>query len=125
MKWQSKVAAASIFAMTVAAGSLGAAPASWTGQISDAMCKGVHSGDAKACVDKCMKDKDAKYVLVVKDDKDATAAPKVYAISNQKFADLPKFAGQTAVVSGDMKDDTITVTKIAAPKAAKIGRAHV
>ncbi len=115
MKWQSKIAAASIFAMTVATGTLGAAPASWTGQISDAMCKGVHQGDAKTCVDKCIKGGD-KYVLVVKDDKDAT---KVYAISNQKFADLPKFAGATAVVTGDMKDDTITVTKIAAPKPAK------
>jgi hypothetical protein len=116
MKWQSKVAAASIFAMTIAAGTLGAAPASWTGQISDAMCKGVHGGDAKTCVEKCMKDKDAKYVLVVQDDKNAT---KVYAISNQTFKDLPKFAGQTAVVTGDMKDDTITVSKIAAPKPAK------
>ena len=116
MKWQSKIAAASIFAMTVAAGSLGAAPASWTGQISDAMCKGVHSGDAKACVEKCMKDPGAKYVLVVKDDKDPTAAAKVYAISNQTYKDLPKFAGQTAVVTGEMKDDAITVSKIAAPK---------
>jgi hypothetical protein len=115
MKWQSKIAAASILAMTFAAGPLVAAPASWTGQISDAMCKGVHQGDAKACVDKCMKDKDAKYVLVVKD-KDAS---KVYAISNQKFADLAKFAGQDAVVTGEMKDDTITVSKIAAPKPAK------
>jgi hypothetical protein len=57
-----------------------------------------------------------KYVLVAKDDKGAT---KVYAISNQTFKDLPKYAGQTAVVTGDMKDDTITVSKIAAPKPAK------
>jgi hypothetical protein len=117
MKWQSKLAAASIFAMTVAAGTLGAAPASWTGQISDAMCKGVHGTDAKTCVQKCMKDKDAKYVLVVKD-KDAS---KVYAISNQTFADLAKHAGETVVVTGDMdaKTDTITVTKVALPKPSK------
>jgi hypothetical protein len=114
MKWQSKIAAASILAMTFAAGPLVAAPASWTGQISDAMCKGVHSIDAKTCVDKCIKGGE-KYVLVVKD-KDAS---KVYAISNQTFADLAKFAGQTAVVTGEMKDDTITVSKIAAPKPAK------
>jgi hypothetical protein len=118
MKWQSKIAAASIFAMTVAAGSLGAAPASWTGQISDAMCHGVHQGDAKTCVDKCIKGGD-KYVLVVKDPKDASAAAKVYAISNQSFKDLGKFAGQTAVVTGEMKDDAITVSKIAAPKPEK------
>jgi hypothetical protein len=118
MKWQSKVAGASILAMTFAAGPLVAAPASWTGQISDAMCKGVHgSTDPKTCVDKCMKDKDAKYVLVVKD-KDAS---KVYAVSNQTFAGLAKYAGQTVVVTGDMdaKSDTITVTKIALPKPAK------
>jgi hypothetical protein len=96
--------------MTVAAGPLAAAPASWTGKISDAMCKGVHSIDAKTCVDKCIKGGE-KYVLVVDS--------KVYAISNQKFADLAKFAGQTAVVTGEMKDDTITVSKIAAPKPAK------
>jgi hypothetical protein len=114
MKWQSRVAAASIFAMTVASGPLAAAPASWTGQISDAMCHGVHQIDPKTCVDKCIKGGE-KYVLVVQD-KDAS---KVYAISNQKFADLAKFAGQTAVVTGDMKDDSITVTKIAAPKPAK------
>jgi hypothetical protein len=121
MKWQSKIAAASILAMTFAAGRLVAAPASWTGQISDAMCKGVHSGDAKTCVDKCIKmgGDGGKYVLVVKDAKDSTASPKVYAISNQTFADLAKFAGQTAVVTGEMKDDTITVSKIAAPKPAK------
>lgn len=118
MQWQSKIAAASIFAMTVATGTLVAAPATWTGQISDAMCKGVHSGDAKACVEKCMKAPGAKYMLVVKDDKDPTAAAKVYAISNQTYKDLPKFAGQTAVVTGDMKDDTITVSKMAAPKPA-------
>jgi len=116
MKWQSKIAAAAIFAMTVATGTLVAAPATWTGQISDDMCKGVHQGDAKACVDKCIKG-GSKYVLVVKDDKDASAAAKIYAISNQTYKDLPKFAGQTAVVTGEMKDDTITVSKIAAPKA--------
>jgi hypothetical protein len=117
MKWQNKLATASIFAMTVATGTLGAAPASWTGQISDAMCKGVHGTDAKTCVQKCMKDKDAKYVLVVKD-KDAS---KVYAISNQTFADLAKHAGETVVVTGDMdsKTDTITVTKVAVPKLSK------
>jgi hypothetical protein len=110
MKWQSKIAAASVFAMTVATGTLFAAPATWTGKVSDAMCKGVHQGDAKQCVDKCIKGGE-KYVLVVGD--------KVYNISNQKFADLPKFAGATAVVTGEMKDDSITISKMAAPKAAK------
>ena len=110
MNWQRTIATMSVVAMTVATGTLAAAPQTWTGKVSDAMCKGVHNGDAKACVDKCIKGGD-KYVLVV----DA----KVYNISNQKFADLSKFAGATAVVTGDMKDDTITITKMAAPKPAK------
>ena len=110
MNWQRTIATMSIVAMSVATGTLMAAPQTWTGKVSDAMCKGVHNGDAKACVDKCIKGGD-KYVLVVDD--------KVYNISNQKFADLPKFAGATAVVTGDMKDDSITITKMAAPKPAK------
>src|SRR5579862_9085247 len=110
MNWQRTIATMSIVAMSVATGTQSAAPQTWTGKVSDAMCKGVHQGDAKQCVDKCIKGGE-KYVLVVGD--------KVYSISNQKFADLPKFAGATAVVTGEMKDDSITVSKMAAPKAAK------
>jgi hypothetical protein len=109
MKWQSTIATAAVLAMSVASATLAAAPQTWTGKITDAMCKGKHDGDPKACVEKCIKGGE-KYVLVVDS--------KIYAISNQKFADLPKFAGDTAVVTGDLKDDTITVTKIAAPKKA-------
>jgi hypothetical protein len=65
-------------------------------------------GDAKACVAKCIKGGD-HYVLVVGD--------KTYKIANQKFADLVKFGGMDAVVTGELKDDTITVSKIVAPKA--------
>ena len=92
----------------VAVSAVSAAPASWTGKISDAMCAGKHQGDAKACTEKCVKGGE-KYVLVVGD--------KTYKIANQKFADLPKFAGADAVVTGELKDDTITVSKIVAPKA--------
>jgi hypothetical protein len=112
MKWQSKIAAFSIVAMSVA--SAAAAPQTWTGKISDAMCAksgGKHTGDPKDCIDKCIKGGD-NYVLVVND--------KIYAISNQKFEDLKKFAGDVpVVVTGDLKEDTITVTKIAASKPAK------
>jgi hypothetical protein len=137
MAWQSKLAAAAILVLTVAAGTVvtaqqrgGGAPPplggsggggggdtrpkatsqTWTGAISDAMCKGVHNGkDAKQCTADCVKN-GSKYVLVV-DDK------TIYNIDNQKFKDLPKFAGDTAVVTGTIKDDTITITKMAAPKA--------
>jgi hypothetical protein len=110
MTWKSTIATAAVLAMSVASATLAAAPQTWTGQISDAMCAkaGKHMGDdPKKCTTECIKGGD-KYVLVV--DK------KIYAISNQKFADLSKFAGATAVVTGEMKDDTITVSKIAAPK---------
>jgi hypothetical protein len=136
MAWQSKLAAASILVLTVAAGTVAAAQRgggapppmggaggggggdtrpkapsqTWTGAISDAMCKGMHNGkDAKQCTADCVKT-GSKYVLVV-DDK------TIYNIDNQMFKDLPKFAGDTAVVTGTIKDDTITITKMAAPKA--------
>jgi hypothetical protein len=92
----------------VAVSSVAAAPATWTGKVSDAMCAGKHTGDAKACVAKCIKGGD-KYVLVVGD--------KTYKIANQKFAELVKFAGMDAVVTGELKEDTITVSKVVAPKA--------
>jgi len=109
MKWTLKVGmAAAVMAAVVSVTSVAAAPATWTGKISDAMCAGKHQTEPKACVAKCIKDGE-KYVLVV----DA----KTYKIANQKFADLAKFGGTTAVVTGELKDDTITITKIAAPKA--------
>jgi hypothetical protein len=111
MKWTLKVGlAAAVLAAAVSVASVSAAPASWTGKISDAMCAGKHQGDAKACVAKCIKGGD-HYVLVVGD--------KTYKIANQKFADLVKFAGSDAVVTGELKDDTITISKMAAPKAPK------
>jgi len=109
MKWTVRIGMAAVaMAVFVAVSAVQAAPASWTGKISDAMCAGKHTGDPKACVEKCVKGGE-KYVLVVGD--------KTYKIANQKFADLTKFAGATAVVTGELKDDTITVSKIAAPKA--------
>lgn len=99
--------AVAMIVAVVAVSAVSAAPATWTGKISDAMCAGTHKGDAKTCVDKCIKGGE-KYVLVVGD--------KTYKIANQKFADLAKFAGVDAVVTGELKDDTITVSKMAAPK---------
>jgi hypothetical protein len=100
--------AAVVMAAMVSAATLSAAPTTLTGKVSDAMCAGKHQGDAKACVAKCIKGGE-KYVLVVGD--------KTYKIANQKFAELPKFDGVDAVVTGEVKDDTITISKMAAPKA--------
>jgi hypothetical protein len=56
--------------------------------------------------------KDAKYVFV--GDKD-----KVYKIANQDFAGLKAHAGHTVTVTGETKDDTVTISKIEMPKPAK------
>ncbi len=93
-----------------------AAPASaaeWTGKISEAMCGLKHNekttGD-RDCVESCVK-RGSSYVFVSGD--------KVYKIANQDFAGLKTHAGDNVVVTGDMKDDTVTISKLAAPPAKK------
>ena len=41
---------------------------------------------------------------------------KVYNVANQNLAALTTYAGQTVTVTGDVKSDTITVSKIGASK---------
>jgi hypothetical protein len=102
---------------------MAAAPASaaeWKGTISDAMCAAKHSADEhggktknhRDCVEKCING-GGKYVFVSEKDK------KVYAIANQDFADLKVHAAHEVVLTGEMKDNTITVSKIEMPKAEK------
>ena len=93
-----------------------AAPASaaeWTGKISEAMCGLKHNekttGD-KGCVESCVK-RGSSYVFVSGD--------KVYKIANQDFADLKTHAGDTVVLTGDMKDDTVTISKLDVPAPKK------
>lgn len=92
---------------------------SWKGQISDAMCNAKHADgehgtkkmtDAQ-CVEACVKG-GAKYVFIGEGD-------KVYKIANQNFAGLKTHAGHTVTVTGAMKDDTLTVSKIEMPAAKK------
>ena len=100
----------------LAGGALGAAPATWTGKISDSMC-GIdkHQGDGTAagdhdCVAKCVRAGSA-YVLVV--------GTKVYKIQNQDFAGLAAQAGHVTAVTGELKagtTDTIIVSKIEGPR---------
>jgi hypothetical protein len=102
---------------------MGAVPSmaadSWKGQISDAMCSAKHAdgehGTKKMtdqqCVEACVKG-GAQYVFVGDGD-------KVYKIANQNFAGLKTHAGHTVTVSGTMKDDTLTVSKIDMAAAAK------
>ena len=44
---------------------------------------------------------------------------KTYQIANQDFAGLKTHAGHKVVLTGEMKGDTITVSKIEMPAAAK------
>jgi len=50
----------------------------------------------------------AAYVFVTGD--------KVLKVANQDFAALKQFAGDTVTLTGDVKGDTVTVTKIAKTK---------
>lgn len=94
---------------------LGAADQSFTGQISDSMCKAKHEEAAEGagkmadhdCTVSCVKG-GSKYVLL--------ADGKIYQITNQTFADVEKLAGQTVKITGDVKGDAITVTKVEAAK---------
>ena len=92
-----------------------AAPMTWTGTISDAMCAGAHGDKGGTqqkdhdCSVACAKKAGGSYVFV--NDKDK----KVYKISNQKMAELETHAGHKVELTGELKGDTITVSKIAMP----------
>ena len=58
----------------------------------------------------CVK-KEGKYVFVHQG--------KVYSIDNQDFAGLQQHPGHTVRLTGEMKGDTITVSKIAMPAQKK------
>ena len=103
-----------VFAVAVFAAAGVAQAETWRGVIGDSMCAAKHSeekgSDHSKCVAKCVQGGSA-YVLVAKD--------KVFKIANQDFADLKAHAGHVVMLSGDMKDDTITVTKVEMPKPEK------
>ncbi|HET7619280.1 MAG TPA: hypothetical protein VFK20_12285 [Vicinamibacterales bacterium] len=90
------------------------AASTWTGVISDSMC-GVKHGSGehgtkmsdKDCTTECVKG-GSDYVFVSGD--------KIYKIENQDFGDLKAHAGEKVTLTGEMKDDTITVSKIEASK---------
>jgi hypothetical protein len=75
------------------------------GSIGDSMCGMKHTmpGGDKACTVACIKEGSA-YVLV------DTAANKVYKLSNQALAS--RFPGQSVVIRGRLRGDTIVTYKI-------------
>ena len=114
MKKLAMMAAAILF---VATPMVSAQEKTWDGVISDARCNGKHSkaehgsqsDSDNTCVTKCVAG-GGKYVFV--------AGDKTYQIANQNFADLKPHGGHKVALTGEMKGDTITVSKIAMPKEA-------
>lgn len=114
MKKFAMMAAAILFA---AAPMVSAQEKTWDGVISDARCNGKHAkaehgsqaDSDNTCVTKCVAG-GGKYVFV--------AGGKTYQIANQNFADLKPHGGHKVALTGEMKGDTITVSKIVMPKEA-------
>jgi hypothetical protein len=95
--------------LVVGATTLGAAEQTWTGAVSETMCGADHSKmggkmSAHDCTVACTKS-GVPYALV--------AAGKVYKLSGHD-ADLRAHAGETVVVTGELKGDTIRVAKVTA-----------
>jgi len=93
-----------------------AATTTMNGMISDSMCGASHAQmmeqhpglkTDRACTQACVKG-GAKYVFV--------SNGVVYQIANQDLAALPKEAGESVSVTGDVNGDTITVSKLAPAK---------
>jgi hypothetical protein len=91
-----------------------AAEQTFTGQISDSLCKAKHEEAAEGqgkmadhdCTVACVRG-GSKYVLLGADG-------KVYDIANQDFKDLEARAGQKVKLTGELKGNAITVSKIEA-----------
>lgn len=95
----------------------GAASTTMTGMISDSMCGASHAKMMEAHKDAKMTDKDCTLACVKGGGKFVFVSNgKVYNISNQKLADLTKYAGQNVSLTGDVNGDNITVSKVAASK---------
>jgi hypothetical protein len=91
-----------------------AAEQTWTGKISDNLCSASHTKMATivfppledpACVAACI-DSGGKFVFMNKDD------DKPLQIANQDFADLKKHPGVLVTITGELKGDVITISKI-------------
>jgi hypothetical protein len=110
-------AVAIAFTIAVAAATIQAADQTWTGQLSDDMCGAQHMAgehgkkmSARDCTIACVKD-GSKYVFVT--------GGKVFRITNQDFKTLATYAGEPVKLTGQLKDEAITVSKI--ERAAKTG----
>jgi hypothetical protein len=110
------LAAALVF---VAAGAMQArAEETWKGTIGDSMCGVKHSADKhgdkasdhRTCVEKCING-GGEYVFLT--------GGKAMKIANQSFEGLKTHAAHEVMLTGEIKDGAIVVSKIEMPKAEK------
>jgi hypothetical protein len=81
-----------------------------TGIVSDSYCKGrqLQKGQTQfSCTLKCVHEEGRNYVLVVGND--------VYVLNGPR-ADLDKFAGGHATITGNVNDGTLTVEQVTTAK---------
>ena len=115
MKKFAMLAAAIVFATAPA---LLAADKTMSGTISDAKCGAKHSPAEHGsqadsdhdCVNKCVAG-GSKYIFV--------SGGKTYQVANQDFAGLKDHAGHKVALTGEVKGDAVTVSKIDMAPAAK------
>ena len=102
------VLVAGIAALLVGIG-VAAADGTWTGQISDSMCGANHT---EAKHEKRISDRDCALACAAKGGQYVLVSEgKVYKLTNHD-ADLKTHAGHMVNVTGDMKGDTIRVSKL-------------
>ncbi len=93
-----------------------AADKTWDGVISDAKCAGKHSKDEHGataagdhdCSNKCIAG-GQKAVFV--------SGGKTYQIANQDYAGIKDHSGHKIALTGEMKGESITISKIEMKKA--------
>jgi hypothetical protein len=89
-----------------------AAEQTWVGEISDSACGAHHESGtenvppppAKECVENCLRG-GSKYVFVGPEG-------KVFPIANQSVAGLKENAGAKVKITGELKGESITVSKV-------------
>ncbi len=95
----------------------GAASMTMDGMISDSMCGSSHAKMIEGHKEAKMTERDCTLACVKAGGKFVVVSGgKVYNVANQKLAALAQHAGETVSVTGDVKGDTITVSKVSVKK---------
>ena len=96
-------------------------PLTARGQIGDSRCAGGHAHAAaelrnmsdRDCVQRCV-EMGAQYVFI--------SQGVVYAIRNQDFVDLTRFAGQDVQLEGEVRQHLLTVSHVRPPTVSRFER---